>query len=137
LLDNSAFGAYQLPPDWLLFGNHEFKIADGWPPYFGFDAIRIPLYLAWHNNAGRLARFLAAWRTPKFKGRPPAWIDLRDGTVVPFPSSGGYEAVSRVTQFVADGAKGIAPVSAIVDGDDYYSASLKLLSGLAGQEAPR
>ena len=42
LLDNSSFGTYQLPPDWLSVGNQELKIADGWPPYFGFDAVRNP-----------------------------------------------------------------------------------------------
>lgn len=137
LLDRAAFGTYELPPDWMSFGGQDVRIADGWPPYFGFDAIRIPLYLAWHNNARRLGRFLAAWRTPRFDGRPPAWINLVDGAVAPYPSSGGYEAVSAVTQFVAGDMNGPPPAPALVDGDDYYSASLKLLSALAGQEAPR
>lgn len=137
LLDNAAFGDYRLPPDWLLFGNQTFRVADDWKPYFGFDAIRIPLYLAWHNQASRLDRFVTTWKTPRFGSRPPAWINLDDGSVAPYQSSGGYAAVSASVQFVADGAKGSAPVAAITDDDDYYSASLKLLSNLAGQEAPR
>lgn len=135
LLDKASFGTYHLPPDWLLFGDREPKIADGWPPYFGFDAVRIPLYLAWRNEASRLGRFLAAWRTPKFGGRPPAWINLKDGSVAPFASPGGYDAVFAVAQFVANGLKNGAPTASIVDGDDYYSASLKLLANMAGQEA--
>lgn len=134
LLDNAAFGVHRLPPDWLLYGNQEFRIADGWPPYFGFDAIRIPLYLAWHSDKARLGRFLAAWRTPKFAGRPPAWINLVDGSVAPFPSSGGYSAVAAVTQFVASGMAGPPPLAQLDDRDDYYSASLKLLSNLAARE---
>lgn len=137
LCDNAAFGDYKLPPDWLLFGQQAFRVADDWKPYFGFDAIRIPLYLAWYNQASRLDRFVTAWRTPRFGGRPPAWINLDNGAVAPFPSSGGYAAVAAVTQFVSDGFKKPAPVAAIGDEDDYYSASLKLLSNLAGQEAPR
>lgn len=137
LCDNAAFGDYKLPPDWLLVGQHAFRVADDWKPYFGFDAIRIPLYLAWYNQASRLGRFVTAWRTPRFAGRPPAWINLDDGSVAPYSSSGGYAAVAAVTRFVADEFKGAAPVAAIVDDDDYYSASLKLLSNLAGQEAPR
>jgi endoglucanase len=136
LLDNSAFGTYRLPPDWLLVGNQEFKIADGWPPYFGFDAIRIPLYLAWRNDAGRLGRFLSVWHLAKFAGKPPAWINLKDGSVAPFASSGGYEAVLAVTQFVADGLKNNPPAASLIDADDYYSASLKLLSNMAAREAP-
>ncbi|TAJ87242.1 MAG: hypothetical protein EPO41_23160 [Reyranella sp.] len=137
LCDNAAFGDYKLPPDWLLFGQQAFRVADDWKPYFGFDAIRIPLYLAWHNQAARLGRFVTAWRTPRFGGRPPAWINLDDGSVASYPSSGGYAAVAAVTQFVADGARGNAPIATIGDDDDYYSASLKLLSNLAAQEGPR
>jgi endoglucanase len=138
LLDNAAFGDYRLPPDWLLFGQHAFRVADDWKPYFGFDAIRIPLYLAWHNQASRLGRFVTAWQTQRFGGRPPAWINLDDGSVAPYPSSGGYVAVGAVTQYVLAGEfKGQVPTAAILPEDDYYSASLKLLSNLAGQEAAR
>jgi endoglucanase len=136
LLDNSSFGTYRLPPDWLLVGNQELKIADGWPPYFGFDAVRIPLYLAWRNEQARLGRFLSAWQTPQFGGKPPAWINLKDGSVAPFPSSGGYEAVLALTQFVSDGMLTKPPFAVLTDADDYYSASLKLLSNIAVQEAP-
>ena len=136
LLDRSTFGAYRLPPDWLLFGGNEFRIADGWPPRFGFDAIRIPLYLAWQNDAGRLDRYVAFWQTPRFGERPPAWIDLQDGSVAPFPSSGGYGAVVALTRFVAGGMKETRPVATLADNDDYYSASLKLLSNIAAAEAP-
>jgi endoglucanase len=135
LLDNASFGTYRLPPDWLLFGDRELRIADGWPPYFGFDAVRIPLYLAWRRDARRLGRFLSFWRLPRFNGRPPAWINLRDGSVAPFPAPGGYDAVLGLTQYVADELKGAMPVASLVDTDDYYSASLKLLSNLAAREA--
>jgi endoglucanase len=137
VLDRASFGIYHLPPDWLLLGDRELKIADGWPPYFGFDAVRIPLYLAWRNDARRLGRFLTAWRTPKFDGRPPAWINLRDGSVAPFAAPAGYDAIFAVAQFVASGLKNGPPTSAIADSDDYYSASLKLLSNLAAEEAGR
>ena len=136
LLDQAAFGTLNLPPDWLLYGDKEVQIADGWPPYFGFDAVRIPLYLAWHNDGHRLARFLAAWRTPRFNGRPPAWINLRDGSVSPYAGPGGYTAIFALSQYVGDGFKTDRPAMALVDADDYYSASLKLLSAMAAREAP-
>jgi endo-1,4-beta-D-glucanase Y len=136
LLDNAAFGTYRLPPDWLSIGSQEPRIADGWPPYFGFDAVRIPLYLAWRNEQARLGRFLSAWQTPQFGGKPPAWINLKDGSVAPFPSSGGYEAVLVLTQFVSDGMQTKPPFATLTDTDDYYSASLKLLSNIAVREAP-
>jgi endoglucanase len=134
LLDNAAFAHHGLPPDWLLYGNQEFRIADGWPPHFGFDAIRIPLYLAWRNDRVRLGRFLAAWRAPRFGGRPPAWINLIDGSSAPFASSGGYGSVAAVTEFVAGGMAGPLPFAQLLKSDDYYSASLKLLSNMVVQE---
>ena len=95
-----------------------------------------PLYLAWRNEHSRLSRFLSAWQTPQFGGKPPAWINLKDGSVAPFPSSGGYEAVLALTQFVSDGLQTKPPFAALTDADDYYSASLKLLSNIAVREAP-
>lgn len=71
-IEHLAFGTYRLPPDWLSIGSQAPRIADGWPPYFGFDAVRIPLYIAWRNEQARLGRFLSAWQTPQFGGKPPA-----------------------------------------------------------------
>jgi endoglucanase len=136
LLDNAAFGTYRLPPDWLLFGNHEVKIAEGWPPYFGFDAIRIPLYLAWSNDVGRLTRFLSMWQTPRFAGQPPAWINLQDGSVAPYPAPAGYRAVVALAQFAAGGPP-LGAASDLLETDNYYSASLKLLCNLATRERPQ
>lgn len=137
LLDNAAFSLRGLPPDWLLYGNREFRIAEGWPPHFGYEAIRIPLYLAWRGDRARLGRFLAAWRSPRFGARPPAWINLVDGSAAPYPSSGGYRAVAAVTEFVARGAAGPPPYAQLLASDDYYSASLKLLSNMAARENAR
>lgn len=137
LLDKAAFSRHGLPPDWLLHGNQELTIAEGWPPHFGYEAIRIPLYLAWRGDRARLGRFVAAWRSPRFGGRPPAWINLVDESIAPYPSSGGYRAVAALTEFVAGGAAGPMPHARLVDSDDYYSASLKLLSNMAARENAR
>ena len=69
------------------------------------------------------------------EGRPPAWIDLNDGTVAPYVASEGFEAVSLVAQFAAAGFKGEVPTMALSEKDDYYSACLKLLSAMAAREA--
>ena len=41
-----------------------------------------------------------------------------------------------LTQFVSDGFQTKPPFATLADGDDYYSASLKLLSNIAVAEAP-
>ena len=47
------YGKWNLPPDWLRVDRHDgaLSIAPGWPPRFSFDAIRVPMHLAW----GKLA----------------------------------------------------------------------------------
>lgn len=136
LLDRAAFGALKLPPDWLLTGPNDIAIADGWPPRFGYDAIRVPLYLAWDNRREKLDRFVAAWRTTRLGGRPPAWIDLRTGAVPDYVSNGGYLAVERITLASSQGLKtDEASMPPLEPADDYYTASLKLLARLAAREA--
>ena len=51
LLDSAAFGTYRLPPDWLSIGSQDPRIADGWPPYFGFDASEFRSI--WHGATSR------------------------------------------------------------------------------------
>ncbi len=41
-----------------------------------------------------------------------------------------------LTQFVSDGMLTKPPFATLIEADDYYSASLKLLSNIAVQEAP-
>jgi endoglucanase len=135
ILDRAAFGSLKLPPDWLLMGSNDIAIAEGWPPYFGYDAIRVPLYLAWGGYRDRLDRFVAAWRTTRTGGRPPAWIDLRTGATATYVANGGYEAVDRITMATSRGSPpAISSIPPLDAADDYYAASLKMLALSAAQE---
>ncbi len=139
VLDLARFGALKLPPDWALVGrNNDVGIADDWPPRFGYDAIRIPLYLAWAGHRGPLGRFVEAWRSARVGNRPPAWIDLRSGAVADYVASGGYEAVERLTAAMAGGTPiGEATMPSLEAVDDYYAASLKMLARVAVRDAVR
>lgn len=135
ILDRAAFGALKLPPDWALVGQGDVAIADGWPPRFGYDAIRIPLYLAWGRRNDRLDRFVAAWRTARVGTRPPAWVDLRSGAMPGYVANGGYEAVEKLAIAGAGGGRiAEAAMPALDAADDYYAASLKMLARLAAHE---
>lgn len=136
VLDKAAFGAHRLPPDWLLLGPSGSRIAPGWPPQFGYEAVRIPLYLAWSGDRARLARFIDAWQATLTGGRPPAFIDLESGALPGYTASGGYAAVFELAQRVSDGRLGPLDSAGLSADDDYYSASLKLLSAMAIAEAP-
>ncbi len=133
LLDRASFGAFGLPPDWALVGKGAALVADDWPPYFGFDAVRVPLYLAWGNHKQRLGRYIAAWQAVKVGSRPPAWIDLRNGALSSFPGSEGVESIFTLISAAA-GVRNLRSFAPLNDGDDYYSASLKMLVDMAARE---
>ena len=58
----SRFGASDLPTDWVSLRHEQPAPAKGFSPTFGYNAIRIPLYIAWstmgQNDA--LGRFVFA-----------------------------------------------------------------------------
>lgn len=138
LVEAARFGRHELPPDWLLVDpgwrgrRRGLSPAPAWPPHFGFDAIRVPLYLAWAGG-GRLvlSRFVRFW--DGFTGeRIPAWVDLESGDLSGYAAPPGFDAVRALC---AARLAGEAPVLPPPGEDDYYSASLALLAAMAGRTA--
>ena len=128
------FGRWSLPPDWLRVDRRDggLAIAPGWPPRFSYDAIRIPLHLAW----GRLAAapvfesFSQYWKAPR--PMPPAWVDLKTGEAAAYPAPAGIRAVAALVATSYQGATIAIPSVSLAN--DYYSAGLVLLSRLASRE---
>ena len=58
-----ASASSQLPSDWIALGGEAPRPARGFEPSFAYNAIRIPLYLAWAKagERGDLAPFMALW----------------------------------------------------------------------------
>lgn len=136
LLAKAGFGTWNLPPDWITI-DAAGKIAPSTdpPPRFGYNAIRIPLYLVWGREATRqrLAAEMRFWNG--FGDKPvPAWVDVTNGALAPFPAPNGFQAIIDLVR-TRLGDKS-APLPQIADTDDYYSASLILLAGIAGQAVP-
>lgn len=128
LLKLARFGQYDLPPDWLLLPAQGRPYpASGWPARFSFDAVRIPLYYRWgqldQRDDALLRPFERFWRSGG-QQNPPAWIDLDDGSVAPYPVSTGVLAIRAYL------AKKPLPASP-VGSEDYYSSSLYMLTQLA------
>jgi endoglucanase len=137
LLADARFGRWGLTPDWIAVdGNGAVQPAAKFPARFGFDAIRIPLYLIWAREATpeRLASYLDFWN--EFGAKPvPAWTDVKDNSVAPYPGSTGFRAIIELTRGV--GRPTPASLPTIGDKDDYYSASLTLLAAIAQRETAR
>ena len=131
LLAKAQFGEWDLPPDWLTV-NAKGAVAPAapMPPRFGYDAIRVPLYLVWAHEATnqRLAAMVKYWGS--FADKPvPAWVDVTTGALAPYPAPSGFQAIIDLAR--ARPRVKMPPLPQIDEHDDYYSASLILLTGLA------
>lgn len=140
LVDTARFGAAHLPPDWLQVGD-DLQPSPRFPTRYGFDAVRIPLYMTWAglapaDNWRALRRF---WQ----RDPVPAWVDLSDDSSAEFAWSRG---MARVADLVVSGPDAGGPgagerpgLSRAGTGDthnDYYSQALLLLSHIAATERP-
>ncbi|MBB3458427.1 endoglucanase [Rhizobium sp. BK313] len=127
LLRSMQVGPRKLPADWVSLRTKP-RPADGFEAEFGYNAIRIPLYLA---RAGipdqALLTRLQAGMT--FEGDEPATIDLATGNPKQPLTDPGYRIVNDVVACVTTGAKLPASVRQFVP-SLYYPSTLQLL-GLA------
>ena len=136
LIQEGRFGSWALPPDWLLISrrNGALAPAPAWPARFSYDAIRVPLHLAWGGLFSPEVQqaFESYWNATRLGG--PAWIDLRSGAVASYPAPAGMVAVSKLVAMQAkpDLPKGFPSVTTATD---YYSAALIVLSRIAWQES--
>jgi endoglucanase len=130
----ARFGRWHLPPDWLQL-NEDLRPAEAFTPVFGYNAIRIPLYLIWARLEDRdsLKPFLEFQQYFEGARFLPAWTDLSDDSVDSRDAPPGIKAVLELARATV-GAE--TPRLAALDPyQDYYSASLLLLTKLALLEA--
>lgn len=133
LIHRARFGAWQLPADWV-------EVSETLRPWrerqarFGYDAIRIPLYLVWsgHIDNDRLAPYRNFWEN--FDTFVPPWIDLTANCVGAYRAPPGIRAVSHLTHHAAGEEWRL---NLPRPDQDYYSASLVLLSHMAAHHVKR
>jgi endoglucanase len=137
LLENARFGRWRLPPDWVRW-KERFELPEDFKGRFGYDAIRVPLYLIWggYSTVSRLQPFVDFWDSVGNSSVVPDWVDLSTDTVNTHDAPVGIKAVMALTRFVLRGQRepvflGLPPIS---DDTDYYSASLVLLVRIAATE---
>ncbi|MBL4658777.1 MAG: hypothetical protein JKY19_00345 [Alcanivoracaceae bacterium] len=141
LIEYARFGAWQMPPDWLMVRKNDLKLAKGFPRRFGLDAVRIPLYLIWagHKQHSAVLRANHFWKVFSGHGAYPGWLSLDDTLVHLSESMGGVEAIAQLTRTASQQkvtAKNVSMIP-LTQSMQYYHASLLLLSKLAWQEMPR
>jgi endoglucanase len=130
LIDSARFGRWGLPPDWLALTD-PLTPASEFPTRYGYEAVRIPLYLYWAglDRAERIAPFRAL--SAHFRGASflPPWVDLGDDSVSSHDAAQGLRAVYLLVD--PDATTALPPLGT---DEDYYSASLLLLAKLAQRE---
>lgn len=137
LINEARFGLWGLPSDWIDINSSSGRLqpAAGWPARFSWDAIRIPLFLAWAGEHGSISLQNAArfWTNAR-PGSVPAWTDLRSNALAPYPGHAGIVAIAALSASTC-GVK--VPPSWRAQpspSPDYYSAALVLLAQMAAQE---
>ncbi len=138
LIEAARFGMFGLPPDWIEFTSAgQLRPAPGRPPRFGYDAIRIPLYLLWSRTAPLpfLEPFEGAWQAVTQAGAMPDWIDVAGDYVSSANANNGIRAVRRAVRrsLSIDGK----PRFQLTQDDNYYSAALVLMAAIALNERRR
>lgn len=132
LMNEARFGRWRLPPDWLLLP------ANGGPPVpaghypnrFAWDAVRIPLSLAWQGlEAQALPAAQGFWAFDGHSHHPPAWVDLATGAIAPYPGHAGIRAIHALVRHRLDGSHGRLP--GVADAPDYYGGALILQAHIA------
>ncbi len=117
-----------LPPDWVdVSAQGELTPAQDWPARSSYDAIRVPLYVYWDDPNSEL---LSPWKTyfsSYQDDKNPAWVNITTGEVADYMLPAGLAAVRAMVLGY--------PVQEpqISKDDDYYNASLKLLTFLASK----
>jgi endoglucanase len=130
LVRDSRFGPARLPADWLSLSGQVPQPAIGYPSQFGYDAIRVPLYLAWYSRdyPDILEIFATHWK--QFGKASMSVVELATATrLSPMPDP-GYQAVAALVECSLGRRPDVALLSDF-SSQDYYPSTLHVLSLMA------
>ncbi|MDP4022411.1 glycosyl hydrolase family 8 [Methylobacterium sp. NEAU 140] len=128
LVRRARFGPARLPTEWIAMRGGTPKPAEGFPPTFSYNAIRVPLYLAMAgiDDRGVYEPFVKLWAEPDPAGLPI--LDVQSGQATGRFQEPGYAAVAALSACAASGTPlpaGFAQPSPV---ENYYPATLHLLA---------
>lgn len=116
--------------NWTALGDGRIAPARRFPAKVGYDAARIPLYLAFapSENADRLARFASMF--PPAAGGLPI-VDLRSGNVDEIAAGPGYRAIAALRACAVSGQPFPRDLYRLGGYEPYYPATLHALALVA------
>ncbi len=134
-LAEARFGTWGLSPDWcaVSHGGSAPTEAPGRTLDFSYDAIRVPLYLAWAGIDDHPALTAAAQFWSNFPAAPDR-VDLRTNQFGSNSAGAGMRAVKSLSLAAANPGLGIGSLPTVAQAGDYYSSALVLLAHMAAQD---
>ena len=128
LIAAARFGAARLPVEWVSLAGEAPRPADGFPPHFAYNALRIPLYLAMAGagDPDLYAPFLALWGRPEAGGLP--LVEPGSGRVTERLTEAGYAAIPALAACAARGTPFPAALRTVRERENYYPTTLHLLA---------
>lgn len=127
LIGAARFGNARLPSDWISLSGKFPAPAAGFDPVFGYNAIRIPLYLirAGISDPALLGPFADAWRNAERSGLP--LINVATNQVTAMPTNPGYRMLPALIACVTAGTP-LPPDLKMFTPMQYFPSTLFLLS---------
>lgn len=138
LIEEARFGVSQLPSDWVAIGAAgKLAPAAGFPPLFGYNGLRIPLYLlrGGMTDSPRLGFFRKLWVDAY--GGVPAVVEVESGKIMETLTDPGYRMLAASLACALDGVP-IEPNLKSFVPTQYYPSTLHLLGlALIAEKYPR
>ena len=132
LIAAARFGTARLPVEWVSLADDAPRPADGFPPHFAYNAIRIPLYLAFAGitDPDLYAPFLSAWKAPSAGGL--VLVEPASGRVTERLVESGYASIPALAACAATGTVFPTALRTVrASSDNYYPVTLHLLALVA------
>lgn len=146
LIEAARFGDHRLPTDWVdVDADGRVSPAEAWPPVYGWNAVRLPLYLVWGRRSlpggddqlADLLQPLARWYAG-YAVRPPipATVDVLTGETPGYGVGAGAYAMAALAQYwdAPNPDRHLPPTAMAAD---YYQTVLAAMSEMALAEAWR
>ncbi|WP_043748928.1 glycosyl hydrolase family 8 [Methylobacterium nodulans] len=128
LVRQARFGPSSLPTEWISAKADVVRPADGFPTLFSYNAIRVPLYLAWAavGQPEDVAPFRRLWGG--IEGERLPIVDTSDGRPAEWLTEPGYGALPALVACAVDNTPWPESLETVQPNQNYYPTTLHLLS---------